>query len=337
MQRLLDQTIHHRRNAQRAYPALRLRYLHLAHRRRQVLARQQRLSYLRPVRLEPWFQLRHRESVDSRCACVGHHALIGTQQVAAFHHGFHQPQRFRFRFSRSRRTSLRTRAPSRQVPPVFAGAGRTRVRFCFIGSHRGLLSYSRVSCSALRCLTAQLLWPRLTSDDPSPRLATPVARKQTARSPRVLRTHLPAYACRIYVTALRASTGLCVYWPAYPAAPPLSASCSSGQRFAYSFLQIPPRDGHPCRSANTFPCRVCRGLSPPSECALPGAPSNVGRGLLTHELAHVLQQDGGRTAGVVQRREVDDRSCAGLTDIKSDVNTEVNNEIGAARADVAAH
>ena len=91
---------------------------------------------------------------------------------------------------------------------------------------------------------------------------------QTTRSPRVWRTHLPAYACRIYVAAFRARIGLCIYWPAYPAAPPLSASCSSGQRFAYSFLQIPPRDGHPCRSANTSPCRVCRGLSPPSECAL---------------------------------------------------------------------
>jgi len=40
----------------------------------------------------------------------------------------------------------------------------------------------------------------------------------------------------------------------------------------YSFLQIRPRDGHPCRSANTSPCRVCRGLATPSECALPGAP-----------------------------------------------------------------
>jgi hypothetical protein len=93
------------------------------------------------------------------------------------------------------------------------------------------------------------------------------------RSPRVLRTHLHAYACRIYVTAFRASTGLCIYSPAHPAVPPLSASCSSAQRFAYSFLQIPPRDGHPCRSANTSPCRVSRGTSTPqSECALPGAP-----------------------------------------------------------------
>ncbi len=47
--------------------------------------------------------------------------------------------------------------------------------------------------------------------------------------------------------------------------------CSSDQRFACGFLQIPPRGGHPCRSANTSPCRVCRGLAPPSGCALPGA------------------------------------------------------------------
>jgi hypothetical protein len=101
--------------------------------------------------------------------------------------------------------------------------------------------------------------------------------RRYGRSPRVLRTHLHAYACRIYVTAFRASTGLCVYGPAHPAVPPLSASCSSGQRFASGFLQIPPHGGHPCRSANTSPCRVCRGLAPPSKCALPGAPKKEGR------------------------------------------------------------
>src|SRR5690625_1792168 len=47
--------------------------------------------------------------------------------------------------------------------------------------------------------------------------------------------------------------------------------CSSGQRFACGFLQIPPHDGHPCRPANSSPCRVCRGLAPPGECAMPGA------------------------------------------------------------------
>ena len=44
--------------------------------------------------------------------------------------------------------------------------------------------------------------------------------------------------------------------------------CSSGQCFAFGFLQIPPRGGHPCRSANRSPCRVGRGLSPPSHPAI---------------------------------------------------------------------
>ena len=49
--------------------------------------------------------------------------------------------------------------------------------------------------------------------------------------------------------------------------------CSSDQCFAFSFLQIPPRDGHPCRSANRSPCRVDSGLSPPSH---PTATMRVG-------------------------------------------------------------
>jgi len=51
----------------------------------------------------------------------------------------------------------------------------------------------------------------------------------------------------------------------------ISASCSSGQRFAFGFLQIRSHPRHPCRSANSSPCRASRGLSPPSKCALPGA------------------------------------------------------------------
>src|SRR5262245_27512217 len=136
-----------------------------------------------------------------------------------------------------------------------------------------------------------------------------VALKQTARSPRVLRTHLPAYARRIYVAVFRASIGLFIYWPAHPTAPPLSVSCSSGPRFAYGFLQIPPHDGHPCRSANTSPCRVCRGLSPPSECALPGAPTKRARGR-----ACPLQpttDDQGPTTGFLRRFDQLHSSVAG--------------------------
>jgi hypothetical protein len=49
--------------------------------------------------------------------------------------------------------------------------------------------------------------------------------------------------------------------------------CSSGQCFAFSFLQIPSRDGHPCRSANRSPCRADSGLSPPSH---PTATTRIG-------------------------------------------------------------
>src|SRR5437870_11480076 len=52
--------------------------------------------------------------------------------------------------------------------------------------------------------------------------------------------------------------------------------CSSSQRFACGFLQIPPRDGHPCRPANDSPCRVRRRLSLPSECALAGRTKKKG-------------------------------------------------------------
>ena len=54
--------------------------------------------------------------------------------------------------------------------------------------------------------------------------------------------------------------------------------CSSGQCFAFGFLpagapEIPPRDGHPCRSANRSPCRADGGLSPPSH---PAATTRTG-------------------------------------------------------------
>ena len=38
--------------------------------------------------------------------------------------------------------------------------------------------------------------------------------------------------------------------PVFPSL--VCGSCSSGQGFAYSFLQIPPHDGHPCCSAMYF-------------------------------------------------------------------------------------
>ena len=63
--------------------------------------------------------------------------------------------------------------------------------------------------------------------------------RQSVRSPRVLRTHRHAYACRIYAASFCTSIGLCISWPAHPNASPLSASCSSGQRFATASSGFP--------------------------------------------------------------------------------------------------
>ena len=238
--------------------------------------RQQILSHPRPVPLKPWLELGNRQSIDSRRSLILHHASIGAEHVAGVPRRLPSaampPVSVAWQPPRQTQHQNRPKTGSACLLPSWP----TRVCFCFVVSHRGLLSYSRASRLALHSACAKPLRPLLTSGGSSQRLTTPVAQRQVARSPRVLRTHFHAYPCRIYITAFRASTGLCENWPAHPTVKPLSASCSSGQRFAYSFLQIPPRDGHPCRSANTSPCRVCRGLTPPSECALPGAPKKRG-------------------------------------------------------------
>jgi hypothetical protein len=60
--------------------------------------------------------------------------------------------------------------------------------------------------------------------------------------------------------------------------------------------------------------------------------THEGRRLLAHELAHVIQQSNGRGIGLIQRAEVDDRSCSGLQDIAPDIDAEVNSAIAAAKA-----
>jgi hypothetical protein len=59
--------------------------------------------------------------------------------------------------------------------------------------------------------------------------------------------------------------------------PPLSASCSSRQRFASGFLQTSSHPDRPCRAANGSPCRVRRGLSPLKKCAPCRAHKEEGR------------------------------------------------------------
>jgi hypothetical protein len=156
------------------------------------------------------------------------------------------------------------------------------------------------------CRFSALLRPRLTSEHPSQHLTMLVALWQTFRPPRVIRAtfllmpvnftlyhsvqvlgfsdmghltllqRLSRFICRklLTLTGQHAAVQRCAF------------VCSSGQHFAFGFLQISPLDEHPCRSANTSPCRVCRGLTPPShqfdyhsqsgcayaQRAMPGAP-----------------------------------------------------------------
>ena len=117
----------------------------------------------------------------------------------------------------------------------------------------------------------RLLCPRLTSAISSHRLSTILAQGKMTDLPGYCALTFPlmpaAYTPKlsVQVSDFEEICLLIQLWRL------VCGFCSSGQRFACGFLRIPPRDGHPCRPANDSPCRVRRGLSPPSECALPGA------------------------------------------------------------------
>ena len=138
-----------------------------------------------------------------------------------------------------------------------------------VWSHRLLAAFNVRPFSPNR----RLIWPLLTSDSPSHSLSTAVA--HLGRLP-----DLPGYDA---LTFTLIPVGFTLQCPVQvsgfddigrltPLQRLLSASCSSGQRFAFGFLQIRSYPRHPCRLANSSPCRVSSGLAPLSDCALPGAP-----------------------------------------------------------------
>ena len=103
---------------------------------------------------------------------------------------------------------------------------------------------------------------------------------QLCRSPRVSRTHLHAYAaqqvplgdaCRIYAALFRASTGLWPFSMPHPSASPRIRFLFVRPALCLGLPSDSQSPAKPLPLANTSPCRVCRGLAPPSECALPGA------------------------------------------------------------------
>ena len=126
--------------------------------------------------------------------------------------------------------------------------------------------------SALRC--AQ--WPRnyyglCESGDPSRHLSRPVAQ---GRLP-----DLPRYYAPTFTLMRVGSTSPCsvhVSGFAFLACSPHSAASIRFLFVAPALCFRLPSDSRspekPLPSANTCPCRLCRGLSPPSRSALPGAP-----------------------------------------------------------------
>ena len=92
----------------------------------------------------------------------------------------------------------------RPAPASRASLARASASSVRIESRRSYSRYSTFRPSASP--------PTMPSADFWPSIPQPLDRgstRQMARSPRVLRTHLHAYACRIYATAFRTSFGLC--------------------------------------------------------------------------------------------------------------------------------
>ena len=129
--------------------------------------------------------------------------------------------------------------------------------FCITVTNETATPTGGITCSALGgAVNRHLLRLRLTSARSSRRLSTRGSTMANVQISQGNSRDLPAYACRIYVTAFRASIGLWRFVPPHPAVPPLSASCSSGQHFASGFLQIRGHPRHPCLRL-TLPLAGC--------------------------------------------------------------------------------
>jgi hypothetical protein len=88
--RLLEQTIHHRRYPQQPHSALRFGYLYPPHGTGLIGSAFERGPDLQPMLLQVRPQVFHRHPVDPRCACVALDSLQRCEQVLAFPYLFPQ-------------------------------------------------------------------------------------------------------------------------------------------------------------------------------------------------------------------------------------------------------
>ena len=117
--------------------------------------------------------------------------------------------------------------------------------------HRNPRLLSDASCSALHWAVTPAT---MTSADFCQSIPTPCdagSTRQIDRPPRVMRVTFLPYTRRIYSPTLPddyRALKIVAFSPGWDCL--VCDFCSSGRDFACGFLQIPPRDGHPCRSAS---------------------------------------------------------------------------------------
>jgi hypothetical protein len=111
--------------------------------------------------------------------------------------------------------------------------------------------------------------PRLTSVKQDLHRCTLLLLRDSLRPPSIIYQISPgknANFLSIYLSdlhpAISDSFGLRFVMQAHPQRNALSASYSSGQRFTAGFLQIPPREGHPCLKLTLPTIKARLGLSP---------------------------------------------------------------------------
>jgi hypothetical protein len=117
--------------------------------------------------------------------------------------------------------------------------------------HRNSSFLSDASCSALQRMVSSTNMASADFCQPFPTPLDAGSTRQVDRPPRVMRVTFTPPTRRIYSTTLPddyRALKIVAFSPGWHCL--LCDSCPSGRDFACGFLQIPPRDGHPCRPAS---------------------------------------------------------------------------------------